>query len=124
MQAIPFEVDLGTSSVQGIVRLEKTHLVVEWRTFNLFGAPKDELAAIEVPYDQLDSVECEKRLGGARLVIMARSAASFGRFPLAQGTITTLKANVKRKHKSDAEVLAAEATLRIAESDSRELLDE
>lgn len=124
MKAVPFQVDLGLQTVQGILRLEKNQLAIQWRVFDLLGAPTGDLKGIEVPYNHLDKIDCRKRLGGAKLEIVARSPTSFGEFPLPEGSITTLPASIKRRNKADAELWAAEATLRIAESEDRELLEE
>ncbi|MFW5782924.1 MAG: hypothetical protein ACOCY8_00245, partial [Spirochaetota bacterium] len=52
-----------------------------------------------------------------RIVITADSPSWFQSYPLQSGSITTLRATVKRRYRSDARSWAAEAALRIAESD-------
>lgn len=123
MKAIPFQVDLRTSTVQGVLRLGKAALAVEWRRFNLMGSPKGELEGIEIPYGDLEKVEYRKRLVGAKIEVFARSPSSFGRFPLPEGSITTLPAVIKHRHRGDAPGWAAEAGLRIAEGEDPALLE-
>lgn len=115
MKAVPFYVDLGLSTVQGVLRLEKTHLAIEWRTFDVLGSPTNRLKGISIPYEKLERIEYRKRLGRAKVEVHTSTPTSFQGFPLPEGSITTLSAAIKRRNRTDAEYWAAEATLRLAE---------
>jgi hypothetical protein len=117
MDSIPFVLDLGLATVQGILRLEPDDLVIEWRAYDLFDAPKGDLASLRVPYACLESVDFQRRVAGSRLIVTAKSAASFSALPLPAGEITTFRATIRRKYRGDAPAWAAEAGLRIAEAE-------
>lgn len=124
MDAIPFEVDLGLSTVQGILRLEERHVAIDWRRYDLLGAPQGELDTVTIPYAEIDDIAFRKRLGGATIILSTKQATSLSRFPLPQGDINALRASVKRTNRSNAEVWAAEATLRVAEADEPGRIEE
>ena len=115
MNSIPFSMDLGVSSVRGMLRLEDTGLIVEWRSFDLFGASAGTLVQVTVPYRDLAGVELKRRLFGARLVITAHRASAFEKIPLPSGDIATIKVNIPRSRRRDAPGFAAEAELRIVD---------
>ncbi|TVQ28859.1 MAG: hypothetical protein EA382_01055 [Spirochaetaceae bacterium] len=117
MESIPFVLDLGLSTVQGVLRLERTDLVIEWRRYDMFESPQGDLQSLRVPYSRLERVEFQRRAVASRLVIHADGASAFSTLPLPAGEITTLRATIKRKHRSDAPGWAAEAGLRIAEAE-------
>ena len=124
MESIPFSVDLGMSTLQGILRLERQDLVIEWRRFDLFDNPQGDLESIRVPYTSLERVTYEKRLAGGRVSITANSASAFAGMPLPSGTISTLRATIKRRDRDDAPGWAAEAGLRVAEAEEPRRLEE
>jgi hypothetical protein len=117
MNAIPFSVDLGLSTIQGVMRLESDSLVIEWRTFDMLENPQGDLESLHIPYHRLVDVEYKKRVVGSRIVVTADSPSVFKSFPLPSGAITTLRATIKRANRSHAPGWAAEAALRVAESD-------
>ena len=124
MESIPFSLDLGMSTLRGILRLERHDLVIEWRRFDIMDNPQGDLESIRVPYTSLERVTCEKRLVGARVSITAGSASAFAGLPLPNGEISTLRAAVKRSDRADAPGWAAEAGLRIAEAEEPRRLQE
>ena len=115
MDTIPFSVDLGVTTAQGVLRLEADGLAVEWRIYNLMDAPQGDLQSIHVPYADLEAVDYRGRLASASVTIVARRPSAFADFPLPAGSIATLKTRVKRRHRRAAEAWCAEAGLRIAE---------
>ncbi len=115
MQPVPFILEVGVNSVRGAIRLEDAGVVVDWRRFDMLDSPKGPLQSIAIPLDQIVDIDYKKRLGGGRIVIHTKTPAALGDFPLPAGDITTLNVMVKRSHKTDAGLLAAETTLRIAE---------
>lgn len=122
MESIPFSLDLGLSTVQGVLRLEQTDLVVEWRRYDLFDAPQGNLESLRVPYTRLARVEFQRRAVGSKLLIEANGASAFSTLPLPSGEIATLRATIKRKHRSLAPGWAAEAGLRIAEAEEPDMI--
>ena len=117
MESVPFAIDLGLTTVQGILRLDDHGLAVEWRIFDLMGAPRGELESMVLPYERMTSVEYRKSVVGSRLEITTDRPDSLRSFPLPSGAITSLRVAVKRQYRDSAQALAAEAALRIAESD-------
>lgn len=117
MDSIPFVLDLGLVTVQGILRLEPRELVIEWRRYDLLDAPQGELESLRVPYPRLDSVDFQRRAVGSKLIVTAKSASTFSPLPLPAGEITTFRATIKRKYRDDAPAWAAEAGLRVAEAE-------
>ncbi len=117
MESIPFSLDLGLSTIQGVLRLERTDLVIEWRRYDLFDSPQGELESLRVPYTRLLRVDFQRRAVGSVIRIQADGASAFSTLPLPSGEITTLRATIKRRHRSDAQGWAAEAGLRVAEGE-------
>lgn len=115
MSSVPFIVDLGLSTVQGILRLEDDGVAIDWRPYTMLDEPAGELSTLVIPYGQLESAEYGKRVGRGRITLTSRSAAAFKGFPLPNGSIATLAATIKRANRSAAELWCAETTLRIAE---------
>jgi len=102
MDSIPFVLDLGITTVQGILRLEPRDLVIEWRRYDLLDAPHGDLESLRVPYARLDKVDFHRRAVGSRLIIVAKSASAFSALPLPAGEITTFRATIKRKYRGGA----------------------
>ncbi|MFP4378223.1 MAG: hypothetical protein ACLFP4_14355 [Spirochaetales bacterium] len=117
MDSIPFVLDLGLSTVQGMLRLEPRDLVIEWRRYDLLDTPQGDLESLRVPYARLDSVDFQRRAVGSKLIVTARSASTFSPLPLPAGEITTFRATIKRKYRGAAPAWAAEAGLRVAEAE-------
>ena len=115
MQSIPFTVDVGVSSVRGALRLDDSGIVIDWRRYDMLDSPKGPLHSTVIPLDQIADIDYKNRLVGGRLIVRTKTGAALGDFPLPAGDITRLSIWVKRSHKTDAGLLAAEATLRIAE---------
>jgi hypothetical protein len=124
MESVPFHFDLGTSTVHGILRLEKQGICIEWRIYNAVDVPKGELKTISIPYNQITNVEYRRGLVGGKITVTAERAGLFRDFPLPAGTQQELKVAIKRIHKSDAQGWSAEAALRAAESERPELTSE
>ena len=124
MESIPFSLDLGLSTIQGVLRLERTDLVIEWRRYDLFDSPQGELESLRVPYARLRRVDFQRRPVGSHVLIQADGASAFATVPLPSGEITTLRATIKRRHRSDALGWAAEAGLRVAEADEPDMIPE
>jgi len=120
MDSIPFVLDLGITTVQGILRLEPRDLVIEWRRYDILDAPQGDLESLRVPYVRLDSVDFQRRAVGSKLIVTAKSASTFSALPLPAGEITTFRATIKRKYRGDAPAWAAEAGLRVAEAEDTE----
>lgn len=120
MDSIPFVLDLGLSTVQGMLRLEPRDLVIEWRRYDLLDAPQGELESLRVPYARLDGVDFQRRAVGSKLIVTAKNASTFSALPLPAGEITTLRATIRRKHRGDAPAWTAEAGLRVAEAEDSE----
>ncbi|MFW5777521.1 MAG: hypothetical protein ACOCZB_09580 [Spirochaetota bacterium] len=57
MDTIPFSVDLGVTTAQGVLRLEADRLAVEWRIYNLMDAPQGDLQSIQISYADLEAAE-------------------------------------------------------------------
>jgi hypothetical protein len=94
--------------------------VIEWRRYDLFDAPQGDLESLRVAYTELAGVEYRRRPVGSKIIVSAKSAATFSPLPLPAGEITTLPVTIKRKHRGDAAAWAAEAALRVAEADGSE----
>jgi hypothetical protein len=47
MDSVPFIVDLGLSTVQGILRLENDGVVIDWRPYTMLDEPPAELWCAE-----------------------------------------------------------------------------
>jgi hypothetical protein len=123
MESVPFRLDLGVSSVQGVMRLEKEQLAIDWRLYNAFDAPKGGVQSIAIPYSRIESIDYKGGFFGARLIVTVDTPAAFGDFPLPSGNIATLRAAVKRPDRSTARAWAAEAALRAIDDDDPHLLE-
>ena len=116
MDSVPFNMDLGMSTIQGVLRLEPAGVAVELREFILLDAPKGDLQSISAPYDLLADAVYGKRVGG-RLVVTVKEASAFRSLPLPAGAITRLIVRVKRRDREAAALWAAEAALRVVQAD-------
>jgi len=87
LDSIPFNIENsshGLTEVQGLMRVENHHLVLEYRTADtILGLVKTELKEVWIPLVELESIVYRKRFFGLhrRLVIKARKQSSFGAFP-------------------------------------------
>lgn len=71
MSSVPFIVDLGLSTVQGILRLEDDGVAIDWRPYTMLDEPAGELSTIVIPYGQLESIMV--RSAGRAYAPVARS---------------------------------------------------
>ena len=121
---IRIDIDLGLSSLKGVLALKDTGLGVEWRQYDLFDAPKGPLESVIISLADLAGVKVRSRPFRPKLEITAKSASTFGKIPLPAGDLAILKAKGSRSDRSQAEAWGAEASLRIAEAMSgRDLLE-
>ena len=101
--------------VQGLVRLGDALLYIDWRQYDLFGNPKDELKTLEVPFPKIREFEYKKRFLSGVLFVHVIEPDVLKKFPMPIDSLTTLKIPVKRKHRDAAEGLSAELNLRLLE---------
>lgn len=87
LDSIPFNIENsshGLTEVQGLLRVENRHLVLEYRTTDtVLGLVKTALKEAWIPLTELESVVYRKRFFSMhrRLIIKARKQSSFGDFP-------------------------------------------
>jgi hypothetical protein len=112
---VPFSIDLGISTVQGILSIHDKSLRLEWRIYDLLDAPKGSMQSVDLPIDRIEDIVLKHRLIGSRLTLVRKSAKDLEEFPLPAGSLNELKCSVKRKHRSSAELWAAELLMRLAE---------
>ena len=113
---IGFDMDLGVNTLKGMVTLRDTELWVEWRRYDLFGAPVGPLETLSVSYSDLAAIKVRRKFFRPVIEITANSASTFGPMPLPAGDLTTFKARAVRADREKAAHWGAEAYLRIAEA--------
>ena len=100
LDPVPFTVEneahMGLSETQGLLSCDGRNLLIEYRTTDtLFGALKSSLKTLVVPFDEIRSIQCERKLFGMmlRLVICTRTQQALEALPNAKGgrVIVTLE---------------------------------
>jgi hypothetical protein len=110
---VPFTVDLGLSTLQGVLGLSAAGVMVEWREYDIFDSPKGPLSNMELPWQLLAEVEYQQRWFGTKVLVSCLSASALRAFPLPAGNLNVLACTIKRRHRRQAEAWAAEVNLRL-----------
>jgi|GEM_PF-4967211 len=111
MTAIPFKLDLhdGMVTFRGTAYLDGDDLVIEGERKALDLVPVGR-EHVRIAADEIESVEVESGMVGAKLVVRPFERDAIAGFPGAPATEIAIP--VARKHRDDAEALARELRLR------------
>jgi hypothetical protein len=123
MTHLPFTItDLygDFAEANGIARLEDDTLVLEYQTKDsILGIIKSDVKIVRIPLLKLSSVRFEKKWFKNFLFISAQSMATLADVPgCEQGT---LRLTISKKYRALAEQFSAEAELRMAELNLKNL---
>ena len=111
MTAIPFKIDLhdGMVTFRGTALLDGDDLVIEGERKALDLVPLGR-ESVRIPAGEIESVEVESGVVGAKLVVRTFEREWLARFPGAPAVEIALP--LARKHRDDAEALARALRLR------------
>jgi hypothetical protein len=105
----------GFVVMNGLLRLEKDSLIVEYQTKDniLGGVFKSQPKEARIPLRNLSEVIFKKNWFSASLLLKAYSLTDLAHFPNAEDGMAKFK--IKRKHRNDAANLASSLNLRLSE---------
>lgn len=98
----------------GIIRLEGMNFHIEYQSKDSFiGVVKTSVKELDVPLDQIQTIQFKKGLFTQSLYIQAKQMRIFGDVPGSKQAGIELK--IKRSDRKSAEYLASAANLRLSE---------
>lgn len=108
LDPVPFTIEneahMGLSETQGLLSCDGENLLIEYRTADtIVGALKTPSKRFAIPFDELQSIRCERKFFGMihRVVIRTRSQQALEALPDAKGGMVT--AALKRRDRKIAE---------------------
>ena len=104
----------GLAEVQGIMRVEKSRLVLEYQVKDgLIGVFKSSPKELRIPFEELSEVKYKLNWFVSRFRLHINSMKILGEFPVGKDGIISLK--IKRKQKQAAKDLESYINLRLSE---------
>jgi len=85
----------GFSEVSGSISFDEENLKFEFQS-NYLGLVKGEVSDINIPFNQVEDIEFEKKFFSRKIIISVNSLKNLDKFPLIQEYI--IKIPVKKKH--------------------------
>lgn len=122
---VPFritDVNLGFQEAEGLIRLERNRVVIEYRIKDALGlAVKSDVKELHIPLNDLISLEIKDWWITMRLTLAVKSMRSIEDLPNAQSGEVTMK--VSRKHRTALRNFVSHTRLAISEYRLKELDD-
>lgn len=121
--SVPFAVEVsfrdvlrGNFEIDGLLSLETTSLLIEYRTSGIFGLDSSTppLQSFHIAFGDLQDLEYRERIFGTTVILTPRRLAIIEGMPGMDGTV--IKLSIKRKHHSKASELISEAQIAFSRS--------
>ena len=114
---LPFKTDeaySGLAAVEGIMRAEKTRLVLEYQVKdNILGMLKSKPKELAIPFTELSEVVYKRNWFISRFRLYVNSMRILGEFPVGKDGVISLR--IRRNQKETAKGLESYVNLRLSE---------
>lgn len=114
---IPFHIsniNHGFAEAQGLIHIQKSSLLLEFEVKDTFGGfIKSDLMEVEIPFDDIETLNYKKGLWGGSIIIEGNSMRTFEKVPGSEQGKCELK--IKRRDREKAEQTVSSARVALSE---------